>query len=72
MYSKVKEKYNSFLNIFRTTKVGKPFDNAPINYRTLLMTGERANTMHSPEIAQEILGGSQYYIKMLTKIKRGK
>jgi hypothetical protein len=72
MKSKVKEKYNSFLNIFRTTKVGKPFDNAPIDYRTLLMTGERANTLHSPEIAQEILGGSQYYIKMLTKIKRGK
>jgi hypothetical protein len=72
MKTAIKDKYRSFLNIFKTTKVGKPFDNAPIDYRTLLMTGQKANTMHSPEIAEEIIGGSQYYIKMLTKLKQSK
>ena len=68
----VKNKYRSFLNVFKTTKVGKPFDNSAVDYRTLLMTGKKADTMHSPEIAEQIFGGSQYYIKMLTKLRQSK
>jgi hypothetical protein len=72
MKSAVKDKYRSFLNIFKTTKVGKPFDNSPIDYRSLLMTGAKADSLHSPEIAEAIVGGSQYYIKMLSKIAQAK
>jgi hypothetical protein len=72
MRSGVQDKYRSFLNIFKTTKVGKPFDNSAIDYRSLVMTGARADSLHSPEIAEEIVGGSQYYIKMLSKIAQAK
>lgn len=70
--SGVKDKYRSFLNIFKTTKVGKPFENSPIDYRSLVMTGESAASLHAPQIAEEIVGGSQYYVKMVTELKRAK
>jgi hypothetical protein len=70
--SGVKDKYRSFLNIFKTTKVGKPFENSPIDYRSLVMTGESAASLHAPQIAEEIIGGSQYYVKMVTELKRAK
>ena len=70
--SGVKDKYRSFLNIFKSTKVGKPFENSPIDYRSLVMTGESAASLHAPQIAEEIVGGSRYYVKMVTELKRAK
>jgi hypothetical protein len=69
----VKDKYRSFLNVFSGTKVGKPFDNSPIDYRALRFIGEKANSLHAPEIAEEIFsGGSQYYIKMVSELAKSK
>ena len=70
--SGVKDKYRSFLNVFKDTKVGKPFENSPIDYRSLVFTGESAASLHAPEIAEEIIGGSQYYVKMVTELKKAK
>jgi len=64
--SKAKNTFNSLLGNFSEAKSKVLFDNSPLDFRTLALTGKKELSLHAPEVAKSIIGNAQYFIKRVS------